>query len=87
MFWLSASSAAQLYAIPYFGALLTTLIGGLAAYTTAQHNQILCTIIVMVGLTLINQGFDWLIMPRVVGQQVGLHPLTVLFCCDGRWKR
>jgi len=67
------------YAIPYFGALLTTLVGGLAAYTTAQHHQILCTIIVTVGLTLINQSFDWLIMPRVVGQQVGLHPLTVLF--------
>jgi len=41
------------YAIPYFGALLTTLAGGLAAYT--------------------------LIMPRIVGRQVGLHPLTVLF--------
>ncbi|MCS7192405.1 MAG: AI-2E family transporter [Armatimonadetes bacterium] len=67
------------YAIPYFGALLTTLAGGLAAYTTAQQHPVLCTIVVMVGLTLINQGFDWLVMPRVVGKQVGLHPLTVLF--------
>jgi len=67
------------YAIPYFGALLTTLIGGLVAYTTAQHHQVLCAVIVAVGLTVINQAFDWLIMPRVVGRQVGLHPLTVLF--------
>lgn len=67
------------YAIPYFGALLTTVLGGLAAYTTAQNHQILCTIIVATGLTLINQGFDWLVMPRVVGREVGLHPLTVLF--------
>ncbi len=67
------------YAIPYFGALLTTLIGGLVAYTTAQHQQILCAVIVAIGLTVINQAFDWLIMPRVVGRQVGLHPLTVLF--------
>ncbi|MGQ9462383.1 MAG: AI-2E family transporter [Candidatus Fervidibacter sp.] len=67
------------YAIPYFGALLTTVLGSLAAYSTAQNHQILCTIIVMVGLTLVNQGFDWLVMPRIVGRQVGLHPLTVLF--------
>lgn len=67
------------YAIPYFGALLTTIAGGLAAYTTAQQHPILCAIVVMVGLVLINQGFDWLVMPRVVGRQVGLHPLTVLF--------
>ncbi|MCS7266077.1 MAG: AI-2E family transporter [Armatimonadetes bacterium] len=67
------------YAIPYFGALLTTIAGGLAAYTTAQQHPILCTIVVMVGLTVINQSFDWLVMPRVVGKQVGLHPLTVLF--------
>ncbi|MER3501267.1 MAG: hypothetical protein IMHGJWDQ_000813 [Candidatus Fervidibacter sp.] len=67
------------YAIPYFGALLTTLAGGMAAYATAQNNPILCTVVVMAGLVLINQAFDWLVMPRVVGQQVGLHPLTVLF--------
>ncbi len=67
------------YAIPYFGALLTTLIGGLVAYTTAHHHQILCAVIVAAGLAVINQAFDWLIMPRVVGRQVGLHPLTVLF--------
>lgn len=67
------------YAIPYFGALLTTLIGGLVAYTTAHHHQVLCAVVVAVGLIVINQAFDWLIMPRVVGRQVGLHPLTVLF--------
>ncbi len=67
------------YAIPYFGALLTTLVGGLVAYTTAQHHQVLCAVIVAAGLTAINQAFDWLIMPRVVGRGVGLHPLTVLF--------
>ncbi len=67
------------YAIPYFGALLTTLAGGLAAYTTAQHHSILCAIVVMAGVILINQSFDLLIMPRIVGRQVGLHPLTVLF--------
>ncbi len=67
------------YAIPYFGALLTTLAGGLAAYTTAQSYPLLCTVIVMVGLVVINQAFDWLVMPRIVGQQVGLHALTVLF--------
>ncbi|MCS7185643.1 MAG: AI-2E family transporter [Armatimonadetes bacterium] len=67
------------YAIPYFGALLTTLIGGLVAYTTAHQHQILCAVIVALGLAIINQAFDWLIMPRVVGRQVGLHPLTVLF--------
>ncbi len=67
------------YAIPYFGALLTTIAGGLAAYTTAQQHPVMCTIVVMLGLLLTNQAFDWLVMPRVVGQQVGLHPLTVLF--------
>ncbi len=67
------------YAIPYFGALVTAVTAGLAAWTTAQHHQILCTVIVVLGLALINQTFDWLIMPRVVGQKVGLHPLTVLF--------
>ncbi|MFA0757969.1 MAG: hypothetical protein PVTTEEND_000067 [Candidatus Fervidibacter sp.] len=67
------------YAVPYFGALVTTLTGALAAYTTAQHHPVLCALVVAVGLIAINQVFDWLIMPKVVGQRVGLHPLTVLF--------
>lgn len=67
------------YAVPYFGALVTTIAGGLAAFTTAQHHQILCTVVVLIGLIGINQTFDWLIMPRVVGQKVGLHPLIVIF--------
>ncbi len=67
------------YAIPYFGAIVTTLTGVLAAYTTAQHHPVLCALVVAVGLIAINQVFDWLIMPKVVGQRVGLHPLTVLF--------
>lgn len=67
------------YAVPYFGALVTSLTAGLAAWTTAQQHQIFCTVTVVLGLVLINQAFDWLIMPRVVGQKVGLHPLTVLF--------
>jgi len=67
------------YAIPYFGAIVTTLTGALAAYTTAQHHPFLCALVVAVGLIAINQVFDWLIMPKVVGQRVGLHPLTGLF--------
>lgn len=68
-----------LYAVPYFGAIITTGAGVLAAYTTAQHHPIACAVTVAVGLIGINQLFDWFIMPRLVGHRVGLHPLTVLF--------
>ncbi|MBI3923184.1 MAG: AI-2E family transporter [Armatimonadetes bacterium] len=65
--------------IPYLGAAVNALSTGAVAYLTADHNQWGCVIGVVVSMVILNQLFDNLITPRLVGGKVGLHPLIVLF--------
>lgn len=65
--------------IPYLGAAINAFSTGLVAYLTADHNQWGCVIGVVVSMVILNQLFDNLITPRLVGGKVGLHPLIVLF--------
>lgn len=65
--------------IPYLGAALNAVASGTTAYLTADHSQWGCVIGVVVSMVIVNQVFDNLITPKLVGSKVGLHPLIVVF--------
>lgn len=65
--------------IPYFGAILSTTVAILIGLLTATTNPLLAALVFPACLLAINQLFDNFITPRIVGEQVGLHPLWTLF--------
>ena len=67
------------YAVPYIGPATAALTAGAVGYATADHDAILCGILALGLQVAINQVFDSVVMPRIVGQKVGLHPLLVIF--------
>lgn len=69
--------AGALYAVPYLGQ-LAVLAGacGVAWATGAKPSEMLW---IAVFLVVIGQVFDQWITPRVIGSQVGLHPVIGLF--------
>lgn len=70
--------AGILYAVPYVGAIATIALGSLVALAVPGHTT---GYVVAVALTLLatNQIFDQVITPRIVGGEVGLHPVLSLF--------
>lgn len=65
-----------LYAVPYLGPLVTALITFLVTFAAGGVSFGLFS----VGMTLVlNQVFDGVITPRIVGGGVGLHPVVSLF--------
>ena len=66
-----------LYAVPYVGGAATVAIVALVALST--HSSAGFVLGVVVTVLLIYQLFDQVITPRVVGGQVGLHPLVSIF--------
>lgn len=70
-------SGAVLYAVPYLGQLI--LIGVACAVGWATGKSVTHVVLMGVGLLLVGQVFDQLITPRVIGKQVGLHPVLGLF--------
>jgi predicted PurR-regulated permease PerM len=66
------------YLIPYLGMLVATVTAGLLAYLTAQHHPWLAAGLSVGIILAVNQVFDSLLMPRIVGRKVGLHPLVVI---------
>ena len=74
------------YAVPYIGATLGAVAAGVFGYATADHHALLCGGLA-VGLQIaINQVFDNVIMPRIVGHKVGMHPLLVMFALMGGFE-
>jgi putative permease len=67
-----------LYAVPYIGAIATVALGALVALATPGHS-IAYVIGVAVTLLATNQVFDQVVTPRIVGGEVGLHPVLSLF--------
>ena len=69
--------AAVLYAVPYLGQLMLLagccLVAWLNGYRPVHLLQIAITLVI------VGQVFDQLITPRVIGKQVGLHPVIGLF--------
>jgi predicted PurR-regulated permease PerM len=79
---LVGAAAGILYAIPYLGSTATALVTFLVAFAaaTADHASGLAFggIAVLASLAL-NQVFDGVVTPRVVGGGVGLHPILAIF--------
>ncbi len=68
--------AGVLYAVPYLGSLTTALITFVVAFTAGGIGFGVEAILL---LLVINQVFDNIITPRVVGGGVGLHPVLAIF--------
>ncbi|MFQ6132541.1 MAG: AI-2E family transporter [Armatimonadota bacterium] len=67
------------YAVPYVGATLSAVLSGVVGALTAEHDAIVCGLLAVGIQIAINQVFDNIVMPRIVGERVGLHPLAVIF--------
>ena len=79
---LVGAAAGILYAVPYLGSFTTALVTFIVAYAAAagDHQSGLVFGGIAVGATLVvNQIFDNVVTPRVVGGGVGLHPILALF--------
>ena len=71
-------AAGLLYAVPYVGAVATALAALLVAL--AQHpNHAYIAVIVMLSTVALNQVFDMVLTPRILGGAVGLHPVLAIF--------
>ncbi len=87
--WLSAAGlrwglvigalSGLLYMIPYVGVLTATLTVGIMAMVQHPDSPVMA-VILMVGMMVQSfVVFDTLVVPRVVGKSVGVHPLLALF--------
>ena len=65
--------------IPYFGALISCFAGIVIGLFTASVNPLFAALAIIIMLVLVNQTMDNFVTPRIVGEQVGLHPLWTLF--------
>lgn len=68
--------AGILYAVPYLGALVITLLCFLVSFAAGGFWFGVGAAFVSF---LINQAFDYIVTPRVIGAGVGLHPIAALF--------
>ncbi len=79
---LVGAAAGLLYAVPYLGSFTTALVTFIVAFAaaTGDHQSGLAFGGIAVAATLVvNQVFDNVVTPRVVGGGVGLHPVLALF--------
>lgn len=67
------------YIIPWVGAAASTVLAAILSYVSAPNDPLHAAILAAVLMTVNNQICDQLIMPRIIGRQVGLHPLAVIF--------
>lgn len=67
------------YAVPWVGQIVSAGAAGFFALVTADHHAAIAAIVAVIVVVAVNQIFDNVVMPRIVGESVGLHPLVVLF--------
>ena len=72
-----AVTAGVLYTIPYFGAVVSTLLIGLV--TLSIHGPVAAIVVTIVMILIHQVAFDNFVAPRVIGKSVNLHPLLTLF--------
>lgn len=71
------AAVAILGIIPYLGTIITVIPAALIAWFMWHDWQ---HILLVIGIfTAVNQFDGWVIQPKIVGNSVGLHPLTVMF--------
>lgn len=70
--------AGATYVIPYVGSFTAVILSTLMVFFTGGHSfgEAIIAFLILQG---INSLFDNVISPRVIGGQVGLHPLMVMF--------
>ncbi len=68
---------AVLYAVPYLGQMALLVSGCIVAWASGHNATYVGG--VAIALIAVGQLFDQLVTPRVVGRQVGLHPVLGLF--------
>ena len=71
-----AITAGLLYTIPYFGALVSTILIGLVALAT--HGLTVAIVVVLIMIFIHQVVFDNIVAPRIIGGSVNLHPLLTL---------
>lgn len=81
--------AGLLYLVPYIGALLIALTSGLVAFFGGQGQALWLfavpthswqyTLVVVGTALVVNTLFDQVLVPRIVGGSVGLHPIASIF--------
>lgn len=81
--------AGLLYLVPYVGALLIALTSGLVAFFGGETQALWLfavpalswkyTLLVVGTAVVVNTLFDQLLVPRIVGGSVGLHPIASIF--------
>ena len=71
--------AGALYVIPWVGGAVADVLAAFFGYTTAAHHPGWAALANLAAVVIVNQVADTIIMPRIVGRRVGLHPLAVLF--------
>ncbi|MBC8136991.1 MAG: AI-2E family transporter [Fibrella sp.] len=66
-----------LYSVPYIGAISTVALTAIAALSTGGGPA--GALIAAGGVLFLNQFFDYVVMPKVVGETSGIHPLMAMF--------
>lgn len=69
--------AGILYSVPYIGAISTVALTAVAALSTGSGPA--GALIAAGGVLFLNQFFDYVVMPKVVGETSGIHPLMAMF--------
>lgn len=70
--------AGATYVIPYVGSMVSTVLTAAVVFFTGGHSVVEALVVWAICQGL-NSVFDNVITPRVIGQNVGLHPLVVMF--------
>jgi predicted PurR-regulated permease PerM len=71
-------AAGLLYAVPYVGSIATAVV--VLLVSLAQHpDQTYIALLLMASTLVLNQIFDMLLTPRILGGAVGLHPVLSIF--------
>lgn len=72
-----AAAAAVLGIIPYIGTIITSLPALLIAWFTWQDpSYLIATACIFIC---VNQFDGWVIQPRIIGKNVGMHDMTIMF--------
>ncbi|MBC7807744.1 MAG: AI-2E family transporter [Akkermansiaceae bacterium] len=69
--------AGVLYTVPYIGAISTVALTAIAALSTGGGPM--GALVAAGGVLFLNQFFDYVVMPKVVGETSGIHPLMAMF--------
>jgi len=71
--------AGVLYFVPWVGGAIAQVVAVFFGYTTAGERGVWAALASWAVVAAMNQLGDTVLMPRIVGRRVGLHPLAVLF--------